>query len=202
MKIADTSDGLQLEQPQQLPDLFIRLESDLTLQRPGRTGPLCPDHVGDLVGSPAFFILLIEINQQRLIARQLESRAFARRHVHACESIPHAPVEQPCLTTSTRVSSIHRSEAILVIPRPRALATVPPSCLHRLETAVRIPGPCMQQFHPAAHSVPEGSHELLGPRRASITTAPPANPSRRTASPRERLPSARRLRTHPRSRAR
>ena len=62
MKIADTRNGLQLEQPQQLPDLLMGLEGNF----------------------------LTEVNQQRLIARPLESRAFARRSNHPRESIPHA----------------------------------------------------------------------------------------------------------------
>src|SRR3984893_10676666 len=51
MKIADTRNGLQLEQPQQLPDLLMGLERNF----------------------------LTEVNQQRLIARPLESAPFAVR---------------------------------------------------------------------------------------------------------------------------
>src|ERR1700674_280952 len=64
MKIVNTRNGLQLEQPQHLPDLLMGLDRNL----------------------------LTEVNQQRLIARPLESRAFARRSNHPRESIPHAPV--------------------------------------------------------------------------------------------------------------
>src|SRR6266404_1485273 len=61
MQIANARNRLRLKQPQQLHHLLM-----------GSEGNFCA-----------------EGNQQRLIASRLESRAFARRCIHARESIPH-----------------------------------------------------------------------------------------------------------------
>src|ERR1700676_4541412 len=91
MKIVNTRNGLQLEQPQHLPDLLMGLECNL----------------------------LTEVNQQRLIARPLESRAFARRSNHPRESIPHPPlplVAQAFLPVLPRaVPSVCWSESIATV---------------------------------------------------------------------------------------
>src|SRR5712692_1888068 len=160
MKIAHARHRLQLEQPQQLPDLLMGVEGDLTLLRPGF--------------SPAFFLRLIEINQQRLIAGKLKPRALTCCPLHARESIPQA-----------------------LIPEPGALATLLPSCFLRPETSLRSRAAWSPQPHSAAHSAPEVSRGSINPRPVPTTTAPPAKPSRRTASRRGRLASARQRRTHP-----
>src|SRR2546421_4810301 len=181
MKIPKAFNGFQLQQPQQLPDPFIRLERDLRLYRPSF--------------SSAFSILSLEINQQRLIARQFESRAFARLHVHARESIPHAAVA-PVGQEFLRSSSAARLQRI---PQKRSWSLRSPALAqlcHRL-----VPGACTQQFHPAAHSVLVVSPEPIGTHRGPLTTAPPVNRSRRVVSRRGTVPSAHRYRTHPPSRA-
>src|SRR6266436_174355 len=82
MQIANARHRLRLQQPQQLPHIFTGLEGELSLWWPVGA---CPDRVGRRV----LPYLPIEINQQRLIAGKLESRATSRRQVHSRESIPH-----------------------------------------------------------------------------------------------------------------
>jgi hypothetical protein len=62
---------------------------------------------------------MTEVNQQRLVARGLESRAFGRGFVHARESIPHAPLPLDAISSRSGV----RASALTIPPKnSRALA--------------------------------------------------------------------------------
>src|SRR5712692_2691276 len=97
MQVANARYRLRLQQPQQLPHIFICLEGELIPWRP--------------VLSLGFFLQLLEINQQRLVAGKLESCVPSLRQVHSRESIPHAaaPLAQEAfLPVSAKLRTLGR----------------------------------------------------------------------------------------------
>ncbi len=86
---------------------------------------------------------------------------------------------------------------LIFTQRPRAPAAAPPfSSGSRPQIAARIPRAYTRRSHPAVRSPREASREVRGRCHVQAVTALQANRSRRTASPRGRLPFARRCRPH------